>query len=420
MWLPMRDMGLGDAGTDVGMLQEAFGLPATGVYDKNTSRKIAQWQAANNLPRSGYFGAASREVFARSAQMQMRRVVVTSETYGVGAETRKIERPRRAPTTNVRATVGVDPVATGGSRLPPDQGVASLLGWSLGFTAIAAGAIKIRDGVKSVHKLGVCPEYMCPYDVAKFTDAPAKLQETVKHSKKVQAMVLRAQTEFNTALEALLFRPVQRMCVYPLLFKQALKALDEDTAEHKAFEECFEAVSKTIQMVNENVRMQEAEHHTQHLLCVQIRNASELLAPGRHLISEATVRFLNGEEIVFGAFRRSHGRKRVFAEVAPAYAVSVHKFQGSECDSLLYLNFSWKVGGFMTRNLLYTALTRAKKRALLVSSVPQLSACAPWAAASKCRMHVKACAASAAVPATNSAGTSCVPVVAPSENPTLT
>ena len=111
------------------------------------------------------------------------------------------------------------------------------------------------------------------------------------------------------------------------------------------------------------------------------------------------MRFLNGEEIVFGAFRRSHGRKRVFAEVAPAYAVSVHKFQGSECDSLLYLNFSWKVGGFMTRNLLYTALTRAKKRALLVSSVPQLSACAPWAAASKCRMHVKACAASAAMEA---------------------
>lgn len=109
MWLPMRDMGLGDAGTDVGMLQEAFGLPATGVYDKNTSRKIAQWQAANNLPRSGYFGAASREVFARSAQMQMRRVVVTSETYGTGAATHPVERPRRAPTTNIRATRRVVP-----------------------------------------------------------------------------------------------------------------------------------------------------------------------------------------------------------------------------------------------------------------------------------------------------------------------
>jgi peptidoglycan hydrolase-like protein with peptidoglycan-binding domain len=98
-------MGLGDAGTDVGMLQEAFGLPATGVYDKNTSRKIAQWQAANSLPRSGYFGAASREVFARSAQMQMRRVVVTSETYGAGGRTRVRWHPVEAwrrPRTSAR------------------------------------------------------------------------------------------------------------------------------------------------------------------------------------------------------------------------------------------------------------------------------------------------------------------------------
>ena len=57
--------------------------------------------------------------------MQMRRVVVTSETYGVGAETRRIERPRRAPTTNVRATVGVDPdiefVRTDFLPRPPTQ-----------------------------------------------------------------------------------------------------------------------------------------------------------------------------------------------------------------------------------------------------------------------------------------------------------
>ena len=149
MWLPMRDMGLGDAGTDVGMLQEAFGLPATGVYDKNTSRKIAQWQAANSLPRSGYFGAASREVFARSAQMQMRRVVVTSETYGAGGPDARALTPRgsRAPSTNVRATIGVSSSAVNASP-PGSQGVASLLGWSLGVTAIAAGAMKLREGAK--------------------------------------------------------------------------------------------------------------------------------------------------------------------------------------------------------------------------------------------------------------------------------
>ena len=38
----------------------------------------------------------------------------------------------------------------------------------------------IRDGVKSVHKLGVCPEYMCPYDVAKFTDAPAPRRNSAR------------------------------------------------------------------------------------------------------------------------------------------------------------------------------------------------------------------------------------------------
>ena len=67
LWLPTRDLGVGDAGTDVGMLQEAFGLPATGVFDKVTAREIARWQGARGLPKSGYFGAASRERFANDA-----------------------------------------------------------------------------------------------------------------------------------------------------------------------------------------------------------------------------------------------------------------------------------------------------------------------------------------------------------------
>ena len=90
MWLPTRDMGLGDAGTDVGMLQEAFGLPSTGVYDQRTSKKVARWQEANGLPRSGYFGAASRETFARSAQVQARQSTSAEE-----ARERERERARR-------------------------------------------------------------------------------------------------------------------------------------------------------------------------------------------------------------------------------------------------------------------------------------------------------------------------------------
>ena len=67
LWLPMRDLGLGDVGTDVGMLQQAFGLPPSGVFDKSTAREIARWQQDLGLPKTGYFGVASREAFARAA-----------------------------------------------------------------------------------------------------------------------------------------------------------------------------------------------------------------------------------------------------------------------------------------------------------------------------------------------------------------
>ena len=54
-------------------------------------------------------------------------------------------------------------------------------------------------------------------------------------------------------------------------------------------------------------------------------------------------------------------------EVSIAYAISVHKSQGSEYDVVVMP----VLGGapmLMTRNLLYTALTRAKKMVVLVGS----------------------------------------------------
>ena len=67
LWLPMRDLGLGDVGTDVGMLQQAFGVQPTGVFDKTLAREVARWQANIGLNKTGYFGVASREAFARQA-----------------------------------------------------------------------------------------------------------------------------------------------------------------------------------------------------------------------------------------------------------------------------------------------------------------------------------------------------------------
>ena len=54
-------------------------------------------------------------------------------------------------------------------------------------------------------------------------------------------------------------------------------------------------------------------------------------------------------------------------ELTPAYAVTIHKSQGSEYKVVVIPIF----GGppqLMTRNLLYTAVTRAKELAVLVGS----------------------------------------------------
>lgn len=49
-----------------------------------------------------------------------------------------------------------------------------------------AGA-EIRDGIKSINKIGVCPEPMWPYDISKFTQKPPKeCYDTAKHHQSVQ------------------------------------------------------------------------------------------------------------------------------------------------------------------------------------------------------------------------------------------
>lgn len=47
-----------------------------------------------------------------------------------------------------------------------------------------------------------------------------------------------------------------------------------------------------------------------------------------------------------------------------AYAITVHKSQGSEYDTVL-MPISKQMQSMMVRNLLYTAITRAKKEVML-------------------------------------------------------
>lgn len=75
--------------------------------------------------------------------------------------------------------------------------------------------------------------------------------------------------------------------------------------------------------------------------------------------SSIDVRFEDGREATYNSELRS--------QLIPAYAVTVHKSQGSEFDAVVIPI----VGGgpmIMTRNLLYTAITRARKMVVIVGS----------------------------------------------------
>ena len=59
-------------------------------------------------------------------------------------------------------------------------------------------------------------------------------------------------------------------------------------------------------------------------------------------------------------------------ELEPAYAITVHKSQGSEFKAVI-LTVSEGADVLFTRNLLYTAMTRAKQLLILVGSVARLT-----------------------------------------------
>ncbi len=76
-----------------------------------------------------------------------------------------------------------------------------------------------------------------------------------------------------------------------------------------------------------------------------------------HPTGEIEVEFEDGRIVTYGADIRG--------QLILSYAVTVHKSQGCEFDAIVMPI----VGGapvIMTRNLLYTAITRAKKMAVLV------------------------------------------------------
>lgn len=58
-------------------------------------------------------------------------------------------------------------------------------------------------------------------------------------------------------------------------------------------------------------------------------------------------------------------------DIRPAYAITVHKSQGSEYDTVIFLLRPSQYI-MLQRNLLYTGITRARKKTILITTEPAL------------------------------------------------
>ena len=77
---------------------------------------------------------------------------------------------------------------------------------------------------------------------------------------------------------------------------------------------------------------------------------------GQHLVVE----YADAEGIRYVAYQRSD-----WDQLELSYAVSVHKSQGSEYP-VVVMPLAWTLPSLMNRNLIYTAVTRAKRLVVLV------------------------------------------------------
>ena len=87
-------------------------------------------------------------------------------------------------------------------------------------------------------------------------------------------MLTAREERAGASLQQMLFRPVQRMCVYPLLFQQVVKSASPGTpttTSSKALD-----VLEGRQQVNENVRGQEAQLRTASIVLAEVTGGSSM------------------------------------------------------------------------------------------------------------------------------------------------
>ena len=118
--------------------------------------------------------------------------------------------------------------------------------------------------------------------------APVHLEQLRANNKRASDAIQAAQADGRPSLEALLFRPVQRMCVYPLLFREALKLAEEGSQLRGKLQQGFESVQATIMQVNEAVRLAAEQSHAADVL-LSVEGGAEMLSATRKLEDEMDV-----------------------------------------------------------------------------------------------------------------------------------
>jgi len=173
------------------------------------------------------------------------------------------------------------------SNLPQLQGLHQGLGTDLeratSETASDSGQACVDAFSKLLPYFRMYATYCCNYPNV----AEALCKVAAEHSGAATALV-EAEEARGVKLQALLFRPVQRLCVYPLLLERMKKSSQPKSQMRITCESAFAALQELNSEVNERVRQMEARLHMTAVLLL-VEGVDHLIEAGRLLHLEALV-----------------------------------------------------------------------------------------------------------------------------------
>lgn len=120
-----------------------------------------------------------------------------------------------------------------------------------------------------------------------FVTANDRLDGLRAKSSKLDAAFQQAEIAATQTVGSMLIKPVQRLCKYPLLFRELCKEVPESHPARPELVQAAAAVQDVAKQVNERVR--EAERRADMMALAEAVREPELVTPSRALVHEAEV-----------------------------------------------------------------------------------------------------------------------------------